>query len=139
PGREQARRVEDWAESRRLRGAEEMPIGEIARVLGSSRNTVTAGRACGGPPRHQRPARGSVADGFEPRIRELLQAYPRMPATVIAERIGWPYSIRTLSAKVAELRPAYLPPDPAGRTVYLAGEIAQHDFWFPPVTLPVGS
>jgi hypothetical protein len=22
--------------------------------------------------------------------------------------------------------------------VYLAGEIAQHDFWFPPVELPVG-
>lgn len=32
----------------------------------------------------------------------------------------------------------YLPPDPASRTVYLAGEIAQCDFWFPPVELPVG-
>jgi transposase len=79
-----------------------------------------------------------VADAFEPRIRELLAAYPQMPATVIAERIGWPYSIRTLSGKVAELRSAYLPPDPSGRTVYLAGEIAQHDLWFPPVELPVG-
>jgi hypothetical protein len=28
--------------------------------------------------------------GFEPRIRELLKAYPSMPASVIAERIGWP-------------------------------------------------
>ena len=28
-------------------------------------------------------------DAVEPRIRELLQAYPTMPATVIAERIGW--------------------------------------------------
>jgi len=65
---------------------------------------------------------------FESRIRELLQAFPQMPSTVIAERIGWPYSIRTLSGKVAELRPLYLPPDPARRTVYLAGEIAQHDF-----------
>ena len=79
-----------------------------------------------------------MADGFEPRIRELLAAYPQMPATVIAERIGWQYSIRTLSGKVAELRPAHLPPDPSGRTVYLAGEIAQHDFWSPPVVLPVG-
>ncbi len=43
-----------------------------------------------------------------------------------------------LSARVAELRPAYLPPDPAGRTEYVAGEIAQCDLWFPPVTLPVG-
>jgi transposase len=60
-----------------------------------------------------------------------------MPATVIAERIGWSRSIRTLSARVAELRPAYLPPDPAGRTSYVAGEIAQHDFWFPDIELPV--
>ena len=37
-----------------------------------------------------------------------------------------------------ELRPLYLPPDPAGRTTYEPGEIAQCDFWFPDVTLPVG-
>jgi len=57
---------------------------------------------------------------------------------VIAERIGWPYSIRTLSGRVAEWRPAYVPPDPASRTAYAAGEVAQCDFWFPPITLPVG-
>jgi transposase len=61
-----------------------------------------------------------------------------MPARVIAERVGWPYSIRTLSGRVAELRPAYLLPDPAGRTAYAAGEIAQCDFWFPDIELPVG-
>jgi transposase len=80
-----------------------------------------------------------VADGFEPRIRELLRAYPSMPATVIGERIGWPFSIRTLSGKVAELRPLFVPPDPASRTSYAAGELAQCDFWFPDITLPVGS
>jgi transposase len=74
----------------------------------------------------------------EPRIRELLQACPTMPATVIAERIEWPYSIRTLSTRVAELRPIYVPSDPASRTSYVAGEIAQCDFWFPPIRLPVG-
>ena len=46
---------------------------------------------------------------------------------------------RVLSARVAELRPVYLPPDPASRTAYAAGEIAQCDLWFPPVELPVGS
>ena len=61
-----------------------------------------------------------------------------MPATVIAERIGWPYGIRTLSGRVAELRPAYLPADPAGRTVYVAEETAQCDFWFPDISLSVG-
>jgi transposase len=74
----------------------------------------------------------------EPRVRELLQAYPTMPATVIGERIGWTRSIRVLSRRVAELRPAYLPPDPASRTSYAPGEIAQCDLWFPPITLPVG-
>lgn len=36
------------------------------------------------------------------------------------------------------LRPVYLPPDPASRTAYLAGGVAQCDFWFPDIELPVG-
>ena len=130
--------VEDWAEIRRLYRAEGLPIRQVARVLGVSRNTVRAALRSDGPPRYARPSAGSVADGFEPQIRELLRVYPAMPATVIAERVGWPYSIRTLSGRVAEWRPAYLPPDPASRTAYAAGEIAQDDFWFPDVTIPVG-
>ena len=130
--------VEDWAEIRGLHRAERMPIKVIARVMGCSKNTVKNALAADGPPTYRRQPRGSVVDGAEPRIRELLQACPTMPATVIAERIEWRYSIRTLSARVAELRPVYLPPDPASRTSYLAGEIAQCDFWFPPIELPVG-
>ena len=130
--------VEDWAEIRRLHRAEGLPIKVIARVLGISKNTVKAALASDGPPKYERPPRGSVVDEVEPRVRELLQAYPRMPATVIAERIGWTRSIRVFSARVAELRPVYLPPDPASRTAYVAGEIAQCDLWFPPVEVPVG-
>ena len=131
--------VEDWAEIRRLRKAEMMPIKVIARVVGCSRNALKKALAAERPPAYRRQRTGSVVDAVEPRIRELLQACPTMPATVIAERIEWRYSIRTLSGRVAELRPVYLPPDPASRTSYLAGEIAQCDFWFPPITLPVGS
>jgi transposase len=40
--------------------------------------------------------------------------------------------------RVAELRPAYLPVDPASRTTYVAGDVAQCDLWFPPIELPVG-
>jgi transposase len=130
--------VEDWAEIRRLHRAERMPVKVIARVLGCSKNTVKKALAAEGPPAYRRSRIGSVVDAVEPRIRELLQACPTMPATVIAERIEWRYSIRTLSARVAELRPVYLRPDPASRTSYLAGEIAQCDFWFPPIRLPVG-
>lgn len=130
--------VEDWAEIRRLHRAEGVPIREIARVMGVSRNTVRAAVASDGAPKYERRPAGSVVDRVEPRIRELLAAYPRMPATVIAERIGWDRSVRVLSGRVAELRPAYLPPDPASRTAYAAGEVAQCDFWFPDITLPVG-
>jgi transposase len=130
--------VEDWAEIRRLHRAEQMPIKVIARVLGISRNTVRSALVSDGPPRYERKPGGSIVDAAEPRIRELLKAYPAMPATVIADRIGWERSIRVLSRRVAELRPAYLPPDPASRTSYAAGEIAQCDLWFPPVQVPVG-
>jgi transcriptional regulator with XRE-family HTH domain len=69
--------VEDWAEIRRLRRSERLSISEIARVLGISRNTVKVALASSGPPRYQGAAAGSVADEVEPRIRELLAAYPR--------------------------------------------------------------
>lgn len=130
--------VEDWAEIRRLHRAEGLPIKVIARTLNISKNTVKSALADDGPPKYKRPPRGSIVDEVEPRIRELLQVYPTMPATVIAERIGWTRSIRVLSGRVAELRPVYLPPDPASRTAYVAGEIAQCDLWFPDVVIPVG-
>jgi transposase len=130
--------VEDWAEIRRLHRSEGLSIKAIVRVLGVSRNTVRAALASEVPPKYERPRKGSIVDAVEPRIRELLGVYPGMPATVIAERIGWSRSIRVLSSRVAELRPVYLPPDPASRTSYVTGEIAQCDLWFPPIALPVG-
>ncbi len=130
--------VEDWAEIRRLHRAEGLPIKMIARTLGVSRNTVRAALAADGPPRYVRKPVGSAVDVFEPRIREQLQAVPTMPATVIAERVGWDRGMTVFKQRVAELRPAYLPPDPASRTTYEAGEVAQFDFWFPDIELPVG-
>ncbi len=68
-------------------------------MLGISRNTVKAALACDGPPKYQHVPAGSVADGAEPRIRELLAAYPRMLATVTPDGYhfsryphvwGWP-------------------------------------------------
>lgn len=128
--------VEDWAEIRRLHRSEGLPIKVIARVLGCSKNTVKAALRSDGPPRYERTRRGSLVDEVEPRIRELLR--PTMPATVVAERIGWEHSIRILRDRVSDLRPAYLPPDPASRTTYQPGELAQCDFWFPEVNVPVG-
>ena len=130
--------VEDWAEIRRLYRAEKVPIKTIARTLGISRNTVRAAIASEAPPKYERTPAGSAVDAFEDAIREQLKAVPTMPATVIAERVGWDRGITVFKERVAELRPAYLPVDPASRTSYVAGEIAQCDLWFPPIELPVG-
>ena len=131
--------MEDWAEIRRLHRAEGMPVRAIARKLGMGRNTVRRALAAEGPPKYQRQAKGSVADAAEPRIRELLEGWPDMPATVIAERIGWERSLTVLKVKVRELRPLFAPPDPASRTQYLPGELAQCDLWFPPADVPLGA
>lgn len=125
--------VEDWAEIRRLHVAERVPSKQIAREMGISKNTVKAMLAADTPPRYQRVGTGSVVDQVEPQIRRLLKETPTMPATVIAERIGWSRGMTVLNARVRELRPVYLPPDPSGRTAYVAGEIAQNDLWFPDI------
>jgi hypothetical protein len=39
---------------------------------------------------------------------------------------------------VRELRPLFLPSDPASRTSYWPGELGQCDLWCPPVQVPLG-
>jgi transposase len=130
--------VEDWAEIRRLHRGEGMPIRAVCRQLGVGRNTVRRALAADRPPRYQRAAKGSIVDEVEPRIRELLRQWPTMPATVIAERIGWTRSLTVVKKRVRELRPLFVPPDPAQRTEYQPGELAQCDLWFPPARVLLG-
>jgi transposase len=137
-GRKDVIKVEDWAEIRRLHRAEGLSIKEITRRLGVSRNTVRSALRSVGPPVFNRRPRPSVVDEFEPAIRALLAEFPRMPATVIAERIGWERGRTVLQQRVAELRPLFVPPDPVQRTEYAPGELAQWDLWFPPVDIPLG-
>ena len=46
-------------------------------------------------------------------MRAVLAEFPRMPATVIAQRIGWQYSMTTLKDRVRAIRPEYVGIDPA--------------------------
>jgi len=131
--------VEDWAEIRRLHRGEGMPIKAIARRLKISRNTVRSALAAVEPPRYRRESSGSIVDEVEGQIRELLVDFPEMPTTVIAERIGWRRSMTVLRERVRQLRPSYRPLDPASRTTYHPGELAQCDLWFPPVRVPLGA
>lgn len=130
--------MENWAEIRRLHRAEGIPIKEISRLLGIARNTVRAALAADEPPKYVRPSRGSVVDAVEPEVRKLLTQFPRMPATVIAERIGWEHSITTLKDRIRVIRPEYSGVDPTDRTVYQPGDIVQCDLWFPDARIPVG-
>jgi transposase len=131
--------MEDWAEIRRLHRSEGMAVKAIARRVGVARNTVRAALAADTPPRYERKPAGSRFDGYEVQVRALLAQTPSMPASVIAERIGWEYSASVLRARVAQLRPLFAPADPTDRTEYQAGDIVQCDLWFPDKVVPVGS
>ena len=107
--------VEDWAEIRRLHRAEGLPIRLIARTLKVSRNTVRSALASDEPPKYVRKPVGSAVDAFEDAMRAQLTLVPTMPASVIAERVGWTRGMTVFNERVRELRPVYRPPDPAGR------------------------
>jgi len=131
-------KVEDWAEIRRLRRAEGVPIKEIARRLKVARNTVKAALASDRPPKYERAPRGSVAGAFEPQVRALLKDWPRMPAPEIARRIGWPHSLSPLKKLLTRIRPEYVGVDPVDRVVYEPGQLTQCDLWLPQPRIPVG-
>ncbi|AFR51614.1 IS21 family transposase [Gordonia sp. JH63] len=129
--------MEQWAEIRRLHRSEGVPIREIARRLGVARNTVRAALASDTAPKYSRPATGSAVDAFEPQIRALLREYPTMPATVIAERVGWTRSLTVLKDRVRAIRPEFRGVDPADRVIYQPGGCSQWDLWFPDYRIPL--
>ncbi len=128
--------MEDWALIRRL-AAEGTPHAAIARRLGISRTTVVKAVTSQAPPRYERaPAESSFAV-FEPRVRTLLKLNPDLPASVLAERVGWQGSESWFRENVARLRPEHRPVDPADRLSWEAGDAAQCDLWFPPRKIPL--
>jgi transposase len=131
-------RVQEWAEIRHLHFAEGLSARAIAVKVGVARGTVARALRSESPPRYSRPPSRSAFDGVEPWVRGLLAEFPSMPATVLAERVGWTGSASWFRKQVALLRPQYAPKDPADRLSYRPGDQAQCDLWFPPVKVPVG-
>jgi len=128
--------VEDWALIRRL-VADGVPQRQVARDLGIGRSTVERALASQRPPKYVRPAGPTSFTPFEPAVRQLLKGTPDMPATVIAERVGWTGSITWFRDNVRRLRPEHRPVDPSDRLIWLPGDAAQCDLWFPPRKIPL--
>ena len=128
--------MEDWALIRRL-AAEGVPKARIAERLGISRTTVLKAVRSESPPRYDRAPAESSFVVFEPRVRALLAETPDMPATVLAERVGWSGSITWFRENVKRLRPQFRPIDPADRLRSDPGDAAQCDLWFPPRKIPL--
>jgi transposase len=129
--------VEDWAEIRRLYRSENLSQAAIARRLELSRNTVAKALASESPPRYERaPVTASAWALIEPAVRAMLGQYPTMPASVIAQRVGWTGGHSWFSENVARIRPEYAPADPCDRLVHLPGEQVQCDLWFPGQLVP---
>ena len=60
-----------------------------------------------------------------------------MPATVIAERVGWTGSITWFRDNVRRLRRSTGRSIRADRLTWLPGDAAQCDLWFPPKRIPL--
>ena len=112
--------------------ADGVPQRQVAKDLGVGRSTVARALASDRPPKYERPAVPTSFAAFEPAVRRLLKDTPDMPATVIAERVGWTGSITWFRDHVRRLRPEHRPVDPADRLTWLPGDAAQCDLWFPP-------
>lgn len=129
--------MEDWAEIRRLYRSENLSQAAIARRLFLSRNTVARAISAEVPPRYERAASTTSAWAqIEMAVRVLLGQFPTMPATVLAQRVGWTGGHSWFAENVARIRPEYAPADPCDRLVHLPGEQVQCDLWFPGHLVP---
>ena len=117
--------------------ADGVPQRQVARDLGVGRSTVARALASDQPPKYERVAVPTAFTPFESAVRQLLVTTPDIPATVIAERVGWTGSITWFRDNVRRLRPDHSPVDPSDRLTWLPGDAAQCDLWFPPKKIPL--
>ena len=130
--------MDDWAKIRQLFSTGQHSKREIGRLVGVSRGTVDRALESDRLPKYQRAATGSSFDAYAAQVRVLLAVAPRMPASTLAERVGWGGLASAFRDKVAAIRPEYVPPDPADRLVHEPGKQVQCDLWFPHEPLPLG-
>jgi transposase len=133
--------VERWAELRREHFVRGVPIKELVRRTGLSRNTVRAALRAEVPPAFRCPERPSQLDEFKDEIHELLRRDPRLPAVRVRELIeplGFVGGQTIVNVYVREVRPLFARPRTFQRTIYRPGEICQFDLWHASNEVPVG-
>ena len=128
--------LEDWALIRRL-AAEGIAHARIAERLGISRTTVIKAVRSTDPPNYERTPSATSFVTVEPRVKLLLEEFPDMPGSVLAERVDWTGSMTWFRENVARLRPEFRKIDPADRLTWDPGDAAQCDLWFPPKKIPL--
>lgn len=102
------------AEIRRLAVVEGWRRGTIARHLGVHHGTVSRALSRMGVQEGSPARRASMLDGFVPWLREVLERYPKLPASQLyemARRRGYPGGADHFRHRIAELglRPARAP------------------------------
>jgi O-antigen/teichoic acid export membrane protein len=112
-------------------------LGMVVIATGKSGRHRTVARGAGKAPT-AKPAPRTVK-AYEARIRELLETWPMMPTTLIAEQIGWDRPISLLRDRVVDLRTDYLTDENyLDESRSPPGKVAHCGIWFPPVEVPVG-
>ncbi len=132
--------VQDWAEVHRL-DRQGVPKRAIARRLRMSHTTVHRLLGLTAPPRYERPKRDSLVEPFAEQIVAMLDADPKVPATVVLQHLrrdGYAGGITILKERLATVRPQFLAARSFQRTSYLPGEISQIDWWHTGRQIPVG-
>ena len=140
PEEEEVFGVQDWAEVHRL-DRQGISKRAIARRLGMSHTTVHRLLGLTEPPRYERARKGSLLDTFVDEIAAMLDADPKVPATVVLQRLrrgGYAGGITILKEHLANVRPQFLAARSFQRTSYLPGEISQIDWWHTGRRIPVG-
>ena len=79
--------VERWAELRREHFVRGVPIKELVRRTGLSRNTVRAALRSDEPPVFRTPDRLSKLEPFKDEIHRLLKDDPKLPGVRVRELI----------------------------------------------------
>jgi transposase len=133
--------VHDWAEVHRVHHVEGLSKQAIAAKLGMSRTTVHRLLGLTRPPRYQRAPVACKLDRFHDQIAAMLREDPKVPATVIAERLrphGFTGSLTILKDHLRQVRPVFVAAASYQRTSYLPGELAQVDWWHSGLEVPVG-